>query len=243
MMKHFSSMLGRLMALTLAAALMLVSLPARAEGLFDNVLPAAHQSGEETAFSPAMAELVDIASESLGQPTITTENGVNVISFSIPTPMLQEIIQEYQQAGICRLEIDFENQFLRLEYKDTAPNVTDSTTGSTSGNTWAMVDLCSVCGGVGDCTKCVLGDCDHCYGEGSFYCTAGCIGGLCINCDNGKILVGFDSDGDAKYRNCSYCSYGICRKCGGDGYINCNYCSGTGRCSYCYGSGDCKYCY
>ena len=84
---------------------------------------------------------------------------------------------------------------------------------------------CSVCSG--------LGDCMHCFGEGSFYCTGSCIGGRCIGCDDGKVLIGFDYHDNPKYRNCSYCRNGVCRTCGGDGYINCNYCSGTGDCNYC----------
>ena len=79
-----------------------------------------------------------------------------------------------------------------------------------------------------------LKECMHCFGEGSFYCTGGCIGGRCIACDDGKVLVGFDINDKPKYRNCSYCRYGTCRTCGGDGYVSCGYCGGDGDCNYCF---------
>ena len=84
-----------------------------------------------------------------------------------------------------------------------------------------------------DCTTCEgTGECNHCFGDGELYCTGGCIGGRCIACDDGQVLVGFNSNGDPKYRKCSQCNYGDCKKCGGDGYIDCNYCS-NGDCPDC----------
>lgn len=86
---------------------------------------------------------------------------------------------------------------------------------------------CSMCGGLKTCSRC--------FGEGSFHCTD-CIGGRCIACDNGKVLVGFDSRGNRRYRNCSYCTNGRCRKCRGKGWIDCTSCV-DGKCPSCHGTG------
>lgn len=86
------------------------------------------------------------------------------------------------------------------------------------------------------CPDCIGGDCIFCT-NGEVTCTGSCIGGRCIGCDDGYTLVDYDSKGNPVMRKCSYCNYGKCKTCGGDGYMKCDECRGTGKCRTCGGDG------
>lgn len=87
-----------------------------------------------------------------------------------------------------------------------------------------------------ECGQCNgLRTCGECYGDGDFYCTY-CLGGRCIACNDGRVLVGFDASGNARYRDCPDCNGGRCNKCGGNGRIDCTFCVG-GKCPVCHGTG------
>lgn len=103
--------------------------------------------------------------------------------------------------------------------------------------------LCSECYGSRQCDHCYGGTCRTCGGAKTDYCTGShCLFGRCTECDDGQILTGFDRNGNAKYRKCSYCRYGKCKTCGGDYYVTCRDCRGTGKCGSCNGSGVCSAC-
>jgi len=101
---------------------------------------------------------------------------------------------------------------------------------------------CSVCQDQKDCPTCLgLKECENCWGEKEYSCTW-CIGGECLACDDGQILVGFDSKDRPRYQKCSQCTGGKCRYCKGDGRITCESCRGTGKCQTCGGNGKCPAC-
>jgi len=78
---------------------------------------------------------------------------------------------------------------------------------------------CPYCGGIDMCPNenCFNGveKCGDCYGTGE-----------CGYCNG----LGYSIVGD---RDCSSCTDGDCRKCGGKGEWQCRTCGGTGECNYC----------
>lgn len=84
---------------------------------------------------------------------------------------------------------------------------------------------CPHCNGLDVCSNenCILGteSCTSCYGTG--------------DCE---VCYGLGTVGD---RDCSSCTGGNCRKCGGKGKWQCGTCGGTGECNYCDG-GLCPTC-
>lgn len=139
--------------------------------------------------------------------------------------------------GACRELLEFkqngQNQALAQEQQNTTSPAEkiaaeeESAHASVFSKSRSEREDCSVCYG--------LKTCSECYGDGDYYCTY-CLGGRCIACDNGKILSGFDFNGNARYIDCPDCSGGRCSHCRGTGRIDCTYCVG-GKCPACNGTG------
>ena len=102
---------------------------------------------------------------------------------------------------------------------------------SSGGSKTPTVDLCSTCGGTGDCPSC--------FGEGHNDCTAlHCMNGMCLECSGTGTILSY-SYGQIKERNCTYCrGTGDCQRCGGNGVLECSRCHGTGTCPTCHGTGQ-----
>ncbi len=103
---------------------------------------------------------------------------------------------------------------------------------------------CSYCGGSGICTKCAVGTCDQCFGEGTEYCSRCYGGGECQTCygTGGEYRYVFGKD-DLEWRKCYSCNgRGTCGLCSGQGTKTCTLCSGRGTCNSCRGSENCTYC-
>jgi len=245
-------------AMILVSAMLLCSFctPSLAAGLFDGLLPTPTPTAAPTATpaptpTPApkpvsaevpasLSELTQQLAQLYGEPAISQNGDHGTLSYSIPYSQIEELFAPQEMAALSKMTIDLEHSLLVLEYHSETEGPVQTSAASVPSA--VVMNICGACGGLGTCNFCIGGDCEYCYGEGDSICTAGCIGGRCLACDDGKVLYDFDSKGNPKYRNCSSCYGGKCKECGGDGRVSCSYCGGTGNCNFCYGSGECGYC-
>ena len=230
-------------------------MPASAQGggLFDSLL---ENTPEPTPLSGAMAVGEDVHNLIVtltaiwgdGETSMDTEH--LVVRFDVSNLSVQQVLENLtavQQTGFVGMEWD--SGILELRYPKqglaSASTVTAVPTEKPGSNgAYAADNICDYCGGSGMCSHCILGQCDHCFGEGEIWCES-CFGsGTCQSCYGMGGELRYMVGGDNQWVTCSRCGGGgMCRRCNGMGATTCNYCHGTGSCAYCNGTGDCAYCH
>ena len=125
---------------------------------------------------------------------------------------------------------------------EAAPNAGPTAAPTAKPTAAPTSNVCSYCGGSGECSYCVLGDCDECFGDGYVPCDY-CLGGNCRKCDGFGGETKYVFGGDNRWVECTSCrGTGECSRCGGTGEQKCLSCNGSGDCKYCHGTAVCSYC-
>lgn len=176
---------------------------------------------------------------------------ISVLSWLFLLDSNQGLLLNAAKSAVCIvalvcgfLFVDAGNRTEPITVTDNVRSIPDTSQSTEKDKTYADDNICDYCGGSGMCDYCILGQCDHCFGEGEIWCES-CLGsGSCQSCYGMGGELRYMVGSDNQWVTCSRCGGGgTCRRCNGMGATTCNYCHGTGSCAYCNGTGDCAYCH
>lgn len=213
-----------------------------ASGLFDGLLPTEEPTVEPTP-APTVAPTAEPTAAQSAEPNAPTGERVERHE-DVSLNEAAAIILTQDETKLLRVEYDVTTRVLVLYFADDSVPLPEATPIATTPASSAGLDdsICPYCFGLGDCSRCVFGECDNCFGDGSVFCSR-CGGtGSCSRCygTGGEMkLVG----GDLRWYDCTSCrGSGQCGTCKGAGTQQCSRCHGSGNCNYCHGTDKCQYC-
>ena len=176
---------------------------------------------------------------------------ISVLSWLFLLDSNQGLLLNAAKSAVCivalvcgLLFVDAGNRTEPITVTDNVRSIPDTSQSTEKDKTYADDNICDYCGGSGMCDYCILGQCDHCFGEGEIWCES-CLGsGSCQSCYGMGGELRYMVGSDNQWVTCSRCGGGgMCSRCNGMGATTCNYCHGSGSCAYCNGTGDCAYCH
>ena len=176
---------------------------------------------------------------------------ISVLSWLFLLDSNQGLLLNAAKSAVCIvalvcgfLFVDAGNRTEPITVTDNVRSIPDTSQSTEKDKTYADDNICDYCGGSGMCDYCILGQCDHCFGEGEIWCES-CLGsGSCQSCYGMGGELRYMVGSDNQWVTCSRCGGGgMCSRCNGMGATTCNYCHGSGSCAYCNGAGDCAYCH